>query len=312
MRYVIRFWDWGPPGAMVRSLVFVLIGLILTACAGPSNERIARFAQSGVSFAGQIPRVYDYAFGRAVERDSETMLRDRKRVRDLLGKNLLTKADASKALQKQYDETRAQFEKRLQSFNTMKKHASALSSYFVALNALASGASSEAAGNAAAEFARQLGGLAPEVKTVSLGDKSLTSLIGPLAQLAVAEFTNARLQAHLERYAKTVAEAIAYQRAMFELLIEIERNRKKAPGDTEIRQAFLRVEKDLPPNWVQQNLQSFSFQLQPSPISAARIAAEQLQTNFEELAKGGQGALPRLQRSVVFAETMLTIYQSSQ
>ncbi len=62
-------WDvLGPWKSKSGGLIVVLIGWMLASCAGPSNEEIASFAQSGITFSNQTPRVYDYAFQEAVQR----------------------------------------------------------------------------------------------------------------------------------------------------------------------------------------------------------------------------------------------------
>ncbi len=294
-----------------RYLGIVFVALTITACAGASNQEIASFAQSGVTFSGQIPRVYDFAFQQAVERDTADILKSRERLRklQLSGPQL---AAAKTGLGQQYDNNLQAFEQRLDSFRTMKEHASTLGAYFVALNALASGASSEAAGNAANGLVNKLGGLAPEVKTISFGGAPVATLVGPLAKLAVASFTNARLQEHLNTHAGTVQEAIALQRTMFELLLEIERDREKIPADVGVKQSLLNLDKDLPPDWARQRQQSFTFKLQPSPISVALSAAKELESNFDQLVEGGQGALASLERSIVFVETVVTIFEANR
>ncbi len=311
MHRVSREYGSRRSGLIGRSLGVVFLALTITACAGASNQEIASFAQSGVTFSGQIPRVYDFAFQQAVERDNTDLLRNRERLRklQLTGPQLTA---AKTGLEQQYDANLQEFEQRLESFRIMKEHASTLGAYFVSLNALASGASSEAAGNAANGLVTKLGGLAPQVKTISFGGAPVADLVGPLAKLAVASFTNARLQEHLKTHAGTVQEAVALQRTMFELLLEIERDREKIPADVGIKQSLLNLDKDLPPDWARQRQQSFTFQLQPNPISVALSAAKELESNFNQLVEGGQGALASLERSIVFVETVVTIYEANR
>ncbi len=302
-------WDvLGPWKSKSGGLIVVLIGWMLASCAGPSNEEIASFAQSGITFSNQTPRVYDYAFQEAVQRENADLLRTRKRNID----NGLTGADSVKALGVRYDDGLKQLKVRLSYFQEMKEHASTLGAYFVALNALASGATSEAAGTAADGLANSLAGLAPSLESISIGGANVKGLIGPLVKLAVAEYANARLQEHLSLHAGTVQNAIALQRSMFQLLANIEIDRAKAPADASVRQSLLKLDKDLPPDWAQRREQSFTFQLQRNPISAAVIAASELERNFNQLVEGGAGALARLERSIVVVETITAIYESNR
>ena len=295
------------------SLAVAFLALLPVACAGPSNQEIASYAQSGISFTNQVPRVYDYAFQEAVRRDNTELLKECARVRTLTTRVTTEQTTALKsALKKRYEDTQEQIRKRLESFQVMKNHASKLGRYFVTLNALASGATSDAAENAANGIANQLGELVPGVKRVTVGNRSLEDFVGSATGLVVASFTNSKLQDHLERNADKIEEAIGLQRAMLALLVEIEKDRLQATVSTGVEQSFLNLDKDLPADWQQRREQNFNLQLQPSPLTAGLQAVTELESNFKLLVEGGQGALDTLERTIVLVGTIMDIYQASQ
>lgn len=301
--------SWNGP---VRLLV-VLTALLLGACAGTSNEDIARVSKSGIAFSNQAPRVYDFAFEETVKRDNAELLKERERTRAVVGSTSPEQAQALKtALQTRFEQTQIAIQKRLEQFRVMKNHSATLGRYFVTLNALASGATSEAAENAANGIANQLGELVPGVKAVSIGGKNLSELAGPATGLIVASFTNSKLNAHLARYGTDVLEAIGLQKAMMALLVEIQVDRLQARLDTSVEQSFLNLDKDLPADWQQRRQQNFNVQLQPNPLTAGLQAATELESNFKQLAQGNQGALDSLERAIVLVGTIMDIYQASQ
>ena len=287
------------PGRIAAALFAMLA---LAACAGPGNEELASFSTSGVGFAQQAPKVYDYAFAQAVKRDSDSLLLNRKRLRD---------AGASgDLLVSTYRANNAALKQRLESFAVMKQHAADLQAYFVALNALAGGAEAEAAGKAADDLANGVAGFAPKIKEISIKGVAVVGLIEPVAKLAVAGFTNARLQKHLEAHGDAILEAIVLQKAMFKLLLEIESDPAQISFDIALREELANLKKDLPADWGQRRLRSFNFQLAPNPISLALTAAGELEANFKSIVEGGQGTLARLERAVVQVEAVVDILET--
>lgn len=289
----------------------ILIGLSFVGCAGSSNERIANMAQSGIVFTAHAPGVYDYAFDRAVSRENQDLIKKREKLRKIAN-NDESRKTAAAALNTAYEDTKRQFIQRLNYFTLMKEHAWALREYFLALNVLASGAKSEAAGNAANGIVTELTKFEPDIKQVSIGGSALSDLIKPVTALAIGAFTNHRLNEHLQANAKTVLEAIGYQQAMFQLLVNIERDRKMTTSAEKLRRSFVNLDQDLPSDWSQKSRESLTFEMLANPITAALAAAEQLAQNFQLLVEGNQGAVSSLERSVVYAQIILDIYQTSK
>lgn len=302
-RRIATLWLPPLPRSRVIGSIF-LLGLVLSACAGPSNEQIAAFANSGISFTRQIPDVYDYAFQRAVQRESADLIKQRKRLTDLHRTDATSLAQAYQARRDSLVERRDQFRK-------MKAQAAKLGEYFVALHALSAGATSDAAGSAADGIARQLDVLAPEIKAIKIGNSALTSLFKPVAGLAVSTFANAKLQEHLKKHAKSVQEAIALQRTMFELLVKIETGREKEPADAELRLSFLKLDSDIPADWPQKWAQSFNVGLASNPVSAAESAATELESAFRQLVESGRSTLARVERSIALIDAIVTIYRGN-
>ncbi|GHD62779.1 hypothetical protein GCM10017083_52070 [Thalassobaculum fulvum] len=282
----------------------MLVLLAVTACAGAGNEQIAQVAQSGEVFATQAPRVYDVVFASAVNRDSADLEQLRKRA---VGRPEAVQA----AVRTAFVNNTKLLSERLAHFNTMKSHARLLDSYFTKLNVLASGGDSAAAGQAASNAANELEKLAPGIKDISIGGRSLNGLVGPLVSLAVSTFANSRLQEHLKTSAPKVQEAIALQRSMFALLLDQERARAKAAADAAVKVAFDAFDKPLPETWAAERLKTFA----PAPIanalSAALDAADELQSNYEALVTGGDGSLNRLQNALALVGAVVTVFESN-
>jgi|GEM_PF-897006 len=282
----------------------LLVLLAVGGCAGPSNEQIAQIAQSGEVFAAHVPRVYDVAFESAVDRDSSDLANQRKNAKG-------RPAAVQNAVMAAYVGNTDALAQRLDQFNTMKSHARLLDKYFTKLNAVASGGGSAAAGEAATGAADQLEKLAPSIKDLSIGGKAVSGFVGPLVSLGVSTFTNSQLQAHLKASGPKVQEAIALQGAMFALLLDLERDRAKATADAKVKVAFDAFDQPLPSTWSAERLKS----LKPAPItnalSAARDAADQLQSNYEQLVTGGDGSIGRLQNALALVGAIVTVFETS-
>lgn len=284
----------------------VLLALFMVAgCAGASNEQIAQVAQSGEVFAAQVPRVYDVAFEIAVNRDSADLARQRQRAEGL-------PAEAQAAVKQAFVANTKLLAQRSDQFDVMKAHARLLQTYFTRLNVLASGGGSAAAGQAASNAADELQKLVPKVKGISIAGSSVTDFIGPLVDLGVSTFTNARLQEHLKASGAKVQEAIALQRAMFALLLKFEQDRLTAAEDAAVMVAFDDFDKPLPSTWAAQRLKSFTPPPVTNALSAARDAADQLQSNYEELIAGGDGSIGRLRNALALVGAVVTVFETGR
>ena len=289
--------------------ITVLAALALAACSGPANERIAFFAQSGATFAGDAPGVYDYAFRTAVDRESANLAAERTQIAKLPAEKWPPLAEA---LGKSLDAQDGQLRKRLEYFTLMKRHAGTLKVYFGRLASLAGDDPGEQVATAVGGVAERLVSLKPRVGEVELGGKKLTDLFAPLSKIVVGFVANARLKKHLETYGDDIDEAIGLQQAMFELLLEIEGDRAIIPAQQEVRSALTNVGRDLPADWSDRRRRLFALQLQPSPISAARDAARELRASFRDLSAGGDGALARLQQAIVLVKAVKAVFDNAQ
>jgi hypothetical protein len=291
--------------ARLRWTAVLLTVVAVAGCAGPGNERIAQVAQSGEVFAAQAPRVYDVAFEIAVHRDSTDLVKQRQRAEVL-------PAEAQAAVRQAFAANTRLLAERLEQFDVMKEHARLLRTYFSRLDALASGGGASAAGEAATNVAGELQKLVPKIEGITIGGSSVGGLVGPLVSLGVSTFTNARLQEHLEASGEKVREAIALQRAMFALLLKFEQDRARAAEEAAIKAAFDSFDKPLASDWAARRLKSFT----PSPVtnalSAARDAAEQLQSNYEDLLTGGDGSIGRLQNALALVGAVVTVFETSR
>lgn len=295
--------------AMSVGAIVVLAVLALVACSGPANERIAAFAHSGATFAGDAPGVYDYAFRTAVDRESADLAAQHAKVVKQPSEH---RSSLVEALGKAHDEKEKHLEQRLQHFNLMKRHARTLKTYFAYLANLAGDDPSDQVATAMSGVAKRLGSLAPSVRDVELGGKKLINSLAPLSNIVVGIVANSRLKQHLEMYGDDVDEAIGMQQAMFELLLEIEGDRALIANKQEVRSALMNVGRDLPADWPDRRRRLFASQLQPSPISAGRDAARELRASFRDLNAGGDGALARLQEAVVLVKAVQAVFDNVQ
>lgn len=290
------------PYAFRRACV-VLMLLAVSACAGASNEQIAQVAQSGEVFAAQAPRVYDVAFRSAVDRDSADLAR--------LRENAKGRPPAVQdAVKSAFVNNTTALSERLAHFNAMKAHAGLLKDYFAKLNLLASGGGSAAAGAAATTVASELEKLAPGIKSLSIGGKTVSGFLGPLVSIGVSSFTNVQLQKHLEASGPKVQEAIALQGAMFALLLDQERARAAATADAAVKTAFDDFAKPLPSTWAADRLKSLAPPPITNALSAARDAADQLRSNYEELIAGGDGSIDRLQNALALVGAVVSVFET--
>jgi len=287
-------------------VLLVMLALAVAGCTGPSSLRFAQFAQSGIAFTEQVPSVYDYAFTQQVNADSAKLIADRKSA----GKLGISGRDLAKSVNKR-DEL---FRRRIEQFNTMKQHAVLLRSYFTALLELASGGQAETAGQSASDIAAQLDEMAPGVRKIRVGKVPLSGLLKPAAELGVSTFQNKLLQDHLEQHHGAIWEAMNLQRAILLELREFELKRDKlawgARAKLEVAKPLADISHALPVNWQEKRLALLAASPSQTPVSAAIEAVDSLKRNFKSLASGQEGALDRLERSIVWVGALLTAYET--
>jgi hypothetical protein len=295
----------------IRIKYVVLLGLavlFLNSCAGPRARDFVEFANSGVLFTNEAPKVYDYAYRSEVNMDSAKLIEDRENAIELG----VSGGPLAETLKKRND----LFFERLEQFNLMKKHALLLRSYFRALANLAAGEVPEKAGTAASNIASQLKTLEPDIGNIKIGGAAVTSLFQPVAEFAVAAFRNSQLRGHLEKHGKTIFDAIELQREMFLLLRDIERNHDKEGWrrreKVELANPLKDLKTDLPANWAEQRLSLLTISPSETPITAAIQAAEELQRNLKSLSSGQGSALDKLERSIIWVDALLQAFEKAQ
>jgi hypothetical protein len=291
-----------------RYFILIVLVLGLSACVGPQTKDFAEFANSGIRFTDQVPKVYDYAFGQEVNADSAKIIGDREIV-----KELGTSIDSlTAALEKRNNI----FLERLEQFNLMKKHAILMRSYFMTLAKLASGEHSEEAGKTAANIASQMESLVPEIKTIKVLDTPISGLFQPITKMAVEAMKNKYLKKHLEQHGHTVWNAIALQREMFLILrkIELEQDQKgwRKREDFELVKPLKNLKSDLPANWAEQRLALLTVSPAETPLSAAIQAAEELQQNLKSLALNQGNTIDKLERSIIWMNALVEAFEKVQ
>lgn len=290
--------------------IAVLATIALGACGGPPTERIATFAQSGATFAGEVPGVYDYALRKAADRQSAGLAEEHANM--LTFENEKKRKDEAKKLIKDLGAKDDILNQRLQHFALMKRHAETLKSYFTSLARLAGGGPGEQVAAAVNGAAVGLEGLVPEIKKIELDGKKLTEAAGPLSEIAVGLFANARLKTHLDEYSGTVDEAVGLQQAMFQLLLDFERDAKLDTEKDKLESALKNVEDKLPADWPDRRRRLIALKLEPNPISAGLDAARELRAVFRDLLASGKGALARLQQTLVLMIAVKAIVDNEE
>ena len=282
--------------------------LLLNACAGPQTKNFVVFANSGVLFTNEVPKVYDYAYRSEVNMDSAKLIEDRERAIKL-GSSGVDLADTLK-------DRNQLFLDRLEQFNLMKKHALLLRSYFVALANLAAGEVPEKAGISASNIASQLKGLEPKIANIKIEGRAVTSLLQPVTEFAIAAFQNRQLKEHLEEHGKSVFDAIGLQKEMFLLLRDIELDQDKEGWrrreNVELAKPLNDLKTGLPANWADQRVSLLTISPSETPITAAIQAAEELQNNLKSLAANHGSALDQLERSIIWVDALLQAFEKAR
>ena len=287
-------------------LVFLFLGL--SACVGPQTKDFVEFANSGIRFTDQVPKVYDYAYRQEVSADSAKLIGDRERAKEL--------GISGDKLAETLKERNTLFKERLEQFNLMKKHAILIRSYFTVLAKLASGENVEEAGKAAANIAGQMESLVPEIKSIKILDAPISGLFQPLTKIAVEALKNDYLKKHLEQHGHTVWNAIELQRDLFMLLLKIEQEQGEKAWrqreNLELAKPLKNLNSDLPANWAEQRLALLAVSPAETPLSAAIQATEELQQNLKSLALNRGSTIDRLERSIIWVNALIEAFEKVQ
>jgi len=286
-------------------LILAVLVLGLTACAGPQTKDFAEFANSGIRFTEQTPKVYDYAFRQEVNADSAKIISNR----ELPGAS-------GELLAESLEGKNTEFLRRLDDFNLMKKHAILMRSYFMVLGKLASGENTEEAGNAAASIANQMENLVPQITKVAVLGKSVTGLLQPFTKITVGAVTNAALKKHLEQHGDSIRKAIDLQREMFQILRNIEIEQDEIAGKQRaklvLEKPLKNLKNDLPANWSEQRLALLTVSPTETPLSAALQATQELQENLRSLALNQGSTIDRLERSILWMNALIDAFEKVQ
>lgn len=288
--------------------ILVVLFLGLSACVGPQTKDFVEFANSGIRFTDQVPKVYDYAYRQEVSADSAKLIGDRERAKEL--------GISGDKLAETLKERNTLFKDRLEQFNLMKKHAILIRSYFTVLAKFASGENVEEAGKAAANIAGQMEGLVPEIKTIKILDAPISGLFQPLTKIAVEALKNDYLKRHLEQHGHTVWNAIELQRDMFVLLLKIEQEQDEKAWrqreNLELARPLKNLNSDLPANWAEQRLALLAVSPVETPLSAAIQATEELQQNLKSLALNQGSTIDKLERSIIWVNALIEAFEKVQ
>lgn len=289
-------------------ILLILVALFSTSCAGPQVKNFVDFANSGVLFTEQAPKVYDYAYCFEVNMDTAKLIEDRE--------NAIELEISGDPLAETLRKRNQLFLERLENFNLMKKHSLLLRSYFKALANLAADQVPEQAGKAASNLASQLRILEPKIGNIKIQGVAVASLFQPAAEFAIAAFRNTKLKQHLENHGKAIFDAIELQREMFVLLrkIELDQDRQgwRQRQNMELARPLKDLEKSLPANWPQQRLLLLTASPSETPVSASIHAAGELQKNLKSLSADQGGVLDQLERSIIWIDALLQAFEKAR
>lgn len=258
-------------------LLVVGFAISLTACAvGAARiNQFDKFAQAGIQFVDAIPPLLDEAFVATVTTDSLVLKQAREGLTP--GEARLNKIEKS-------NENLSQ---RIGILNDLKRHASLLRAYFVALQALAqTDAESSGMTDVANGLVGALGKLHPRIANATIGGSPIKDLVAPAVSFGFTAYQSAVLNRELRKNAATIEKELNLQQAALTAIADA----MKADLQTQ----FAALDRDaivlpyargkpLPSDWTQRRVDAFQRQLQIQSVEAAAKAAQNFRTSFVAL-----------------------------
>lgn len=262
-----------------RGVLGALVMVAVVGCASCARARInhfQNFSQAGAAYTKVVGALLDQAGATAIDADTLLLVKDREalstqeRGQQILARNRLLK-------------------ERMAILGDLKRHAQLLQSYFEALGALAASNAPSGIGAAAEGVVKSLGALHPRIQNAAVGQVAVASLVGSVAQIAVAHFQAAALEQELKKSAQAIERELDLQEAALQGVTEILRTDLQVQLNQQETQDVVLPFADshpLPPGWSQRRKETLQASLSLNSASAAAHAAQQLKLSFIALAEG--------------------------
>jgi hypothetical protein len=202
---------------IARALIAaLLVALAVCGCATTQArvERGASFATAGIAYVDALPAVFDESFRLSVEANTHQLLLAREDLEfDTEDETREMRAEALSTA----DEL---LTKRLQLLRNLQKHALLLREYFMALHALMANDAATGINSSVQNVINSLNELRPGIADASIGDASVSDLLGPATSLAVGVYTNAALTNELRERGAVIERELALQEELLNALVE--------------------------------------------------------------------------------------------
>jgi len=193
-----------------------LVALAVSGCATTQarTERGANFATAGIAYVDALPAVFDESFRLSVEANTDQLLLAREDlVFDSEDETMEARANA-------LSDADAALTERLQLLRNLQKHALLLREYFMALHALMVNDAASGISSNAQNVINSLNQLRPGIADASIGDASVSDLLGPATNLAVGVYTNTALTNELRERGAAIERELALQEELLSALVE--------------------------------------------------------------------------------------------
>jgi len=264
----------------IRHIHLLLVLVLAAAAAGcglsTHTARLDEVAKAGIAYADRIPPLLDRAFALAMGVDSGALVEARRDLPEDERRRMLDDFDAGMA-------------ERLTEYAAAKRHNALLRAYFVALRTLARPEGPRDIGNAAKQLTAALGKLSPRLKKARMGDVSVSGLVEPAADIAVASFRSEALRRELEARGQYIERELALQQALVTALA------RQIRADREVLSARFRNDEvlkpyvsaaRLPKTWPARRIQSLRDTADVEAARAAEQAIRSLRNAYVEALEG--------------------------
>lgn len=275
-------------------LLVVGFAISLTACAvGAARiNQFDKFTQAGIQFADAIPPLLDEAFVATVTTDSLVL----KQTREGLA--------PGEARLNEIEKSNKNLSQRIGILNDLKRHASLLRAYFVALQALAqTDAESSGMTDVANGLVGALRKLHPRIANATIGESPIKDLVAPAVSFGFTAYQSAVLNRELRKNAATIEKELSLQQAALTAIADAMKADLQtlfaAANVDNIVLPFVRKGK-LPSHWTQRRVDAFQRHLQMHSVDAAAKAAQSLRTSFVALVENrlDDTGIPLLRRDI--------------
>jgi len=260
--------------------VLLFIILVLPSCAARNNQ-FKQFSQAGIAYGKAVTVVLDEAGTAAIDTDSMVLEKSRP---DL----------SSEERGPEITQHNKLLRERLRLLEDLKRHARLLTSYFEALAALAEGGRPSGVSTAAEGVVASLAKLHSGIADAKIGGASISSLIGPIAGIAVGRFKSKALENELKKRAETIDRELELQKAALTAVAGQLRTDLQAQIQQEESQEvvlpFVRND-PLPKSWSDRRKEMLRTQVSLASVDSAADAAERLRIAFIALAEGRSQSL---------------------